>query len=375
LRSQLLIEAAGVHAKIAPKKSIAAAAEDLSLALDEGVCSPETILIVLSPDDLVQYLNKGKLWGLLTRDQFWLEDGARPQARLLHTIEAGLDQDLLDHYRLVRAVTPEQLCSDIPRDLLEKALATAMHAGLDDSPFDPAVLLETLSLETWLEHLPLAHFWETVVLGEIAPGADLSKAKPVTPKASPAPPQRGAKATLQATPAPPAPASSDAETQARERAISNLKAIDRLPAKAVALRSPILLGLDSMYADLLSSETDEERADRIREAFPNPTMLEEALFSMAETLDPRLTPEVLRARDADMNSLIQLVLFEERRRANRQAGISPSAPPPPMMPASVPPPPTSDARPTSGAPPLPPQARKASNPPPPLPAQARSRAR
>lgn len=372
LRSRLLVEAAGVHTKIAPKKSVAAAAEDLSLALNEGVCTAETIIKLVPVDELVRYLDRGSLWQLLTRDQFWLEDGARPQARMLHMIETGLSQDLLDLHRLLRAVTPEQICSDVPRELLEKALATAIHAGLDDSAFEPSVVLESISLDTWLEHLPLGHFWETVIQGEVAPSAGLSTGSAKMPPARPqAPTKREPKATLQATPAPPAPASSDAETVARERAINNLRAIDRLPARAESLRSPILLGLDSMYADLLTTETDEDRAERIREAFPNPAMLEEALYAMAEALDSRLTEEALKARGADASSLVQLVLFEERRRANRQAGISPSAPPPPMMPASAPPPPTSDARPAPGAPPLPPQARRVSNPPPPLPAQAR----
>lgn len=382
LRARLLIEAAGVHAKIAPKKSTSAAAEDLQIALDEGVCTPDDILKLLPVDELVQHLDRAAIWKVVTRDQFWLQDGARPQARMQHMIETGLEQDLLDGYRLLRAVTPEQLASDLPRELVEKALTAALELGLNDSAYDPSALLDTIGLSQWLEHLPLAHFWDTVIITELAPSANL-EAGGSSPDAQTGPrkskkKKKGAdRPTETKVASPPPPSSStDAETQAREQAINNLRSIERLPLRADTLRSPVLLGLDSMYADLLASDSDEERADLIREAFPNPAMLEEALYAMAETLDSRLTEEALKARGADTSSLIQLVLFEERRRANRAAGIATSAPPPPLRPASVPPPPTSAAHPaTSGVPPLPPQARRASTPPPPLPAQARSRAR
>ena len=56
LRGQLLILAAGVHEKLARKKSIASASEDLSLALSEGVCDAEGILEIFTPDDRVRHL-------------------------------------------------------------------------------------------------------------------------------------------------------------------------------------------------------------------------------------------------------------------------------------------------------------------------------
>ncbi len=44
LRSKLLVSLANVHEKIARKKSIESAAEDLKLALEEGICTPEALL-------------------------------------------------------------------------------------------------------------------------------------------------------------------------------------------------------------------------------------------------------------------------------------------------------------------------------------------
>ena len=53
LRARLLVEAAGVHEKIAPKKSTSAAAEDLQIALDEGLCwrssRPTSMSAILRP--------------------------------------------------------------------------------------------------------------------------------------------------------------------------------------------------------------------------------------------------------------------------------------------------------------------------------------
>lgn len=383
LRAKLLIEAAGVHQKIAPKKSTSAAAEDLQIALDEGICTSAGILNIISIDDHVRYLEKSALWDLLTRDQFWFQDGARPQARMLSMIKAGLDQDLIDFPRLVRAVTPEQLASDLPRELIEGAFCTAIHAGLDGVAFEPETLLEAIGLEVWVEHVPLAHFWDAVIKGELAASAGLGSGSPVTstdPTDSSGDGGKGKKKkregknTAFASPPPPAPSSNDAELLARAQAIKNLEKIERLPKDADQLSSPVLLGLDAMYEELLVTETDEERADLIRDAFPNTAMLDDALLALAETLDPRLTKESLKERGVDTSAIIQLVLFEERRRAaksNRAA--TPSSPPPSVRPPTIPPPPSSSTAvgPVSHVPPLPPQARRVSNPPPPLPAQAR----
>ncbi len=384
LRAKLLVEAAGVHEKIAPKKSTSAAAEDLQIALDEGICTADTVTGIVTIEDLVRFVDKNALWNLLTRDQFWFQDGARPQARMLAMIKTGIDQDLIDFPRLVRAITPEQLAADLPRELIEAALCTAIHAGLDGVAFEPETLLESISLETWLEHLPLSHFWDTVIKAEIASSAGLGGDSPV--KTTDATPdddgskkkkkKRDGKNTVAASPAPPAPSSNDAEQQARNQAISNLEKIERLPKEADTLSSPVLLGLDAMYEELLETETDEDRADLIRDAFPNSQMLHEALFALAETLDPRLTKKSLEDRGADTNAIIQLILFEERRRAAKSSRApTPSSPPPAVKPPTIPPPPSSIVGATtspnvSQVPPLPPQAR-ASAPPPPLPAQAR----
>src|SRR4051812_26277285 len=57
LRAAVLVGAAGVHEKIARKKSTASAAEDLRIALDEGVTTGAAILQLLPADDRVRFLD------------------------------------------------------------------------------------------------------------------------------------------------------------------------------------------------------------------------------------------------------------------------------------------------------------------------------
>jgi hypothetical protein len=100
----------------------------------------------------------------------------------------------------------------------------------------------------------------------------------------------------------------------------------------------MLLSIESMYADLLTASTDEAREMCIRDSFPNESHLTTALLALIELLDPSIDVNDPVIRDADADSLIKVVLFEERRRYEQ--GRSPAAAPPPPGSArrSVPPP-------------------------------------
>jgi hypothetical protein len=389
LRARLLVEAAGVHAKIAPKKSTIAAAEDLQIALDEGICTPESLLALVPVDEMVRHLNTRALWSLLTRDEFWRADNEKSRSRMLDLLETALEQKLLNLSGLVNSVTPEQLAKDLPRELLELVVTTAIQSGLEGSSLAPAALLDTISLETWLEHIALVHFWETTVSSEIVPRAGLGEGSPAAPLArkaeapdtrsfgkkkkpksiAPPEPEEAAKASTSSPP--PSRSGNEAELQARAQAIAKLTAIDRLPTDAVDLRTPVLLGLESVYGELLKASSDEDRQELLEDAFPNPAMLSEAMLAMAVTKDE------LVSRGADTDALIQLVLFEERRRA-KKSSAAPTAVSPPAASQAAPvqaPPSAANAQVKRAvtAPPLPQQARRVSAPPPPLPGQARNR--
>ena len=378
LRAHLLVDGLGVHERIAPKKSTSAAAEDLRIALDEGVLTPDALLVLFDIHDQVRHLGSNKLWALLIRDEFFLEGSAKARARMCLTVQTAIEQELIDLTRLVRSVSTERIAQELPKELLERALVSALESGISGAAMSPDLFLQTISLEEIVEHVPLTHLWEQLVLNEIVPSAGLASSSmaPAEPKKVKAPKAQRSRTVPGSAPAPAEESASavvnSAEEAARTRALANLAQLDRTPQGSDGLATPVLLAIDAMYAELNTLTDDDARADCIRESFPNPAMLEEALLSLAGSLDPRLDVQALKEKGASADSLIQLVLFEERRRVNRTAARN-SSPPPSVREGSVPPPPASVVAPrvsVSSPPPLPGAAR-ASAPPPPLPPQAR----
>lgn len=379
LRARMLVELAGVHERIAPKKSVAAAGEDLQIALDEKLCDADKLFDLLDCDQQVRYLGAEKLWALATRETFWKVPSDRARERVLHALQTALDEDLVDLKKLVYAVGVDRLLADMPKDLLEKALSDALRMGIDNKPFDVARLLFHCPLSEWADHVSIEHLWERAVVGEILPACGLADAKPTEGKSSDgkgkssSPPAGDAASHDAGDAARPAmasnvPPSGDRrreEVAARDRALENLRRIDRSPRDPAKLNTPLLLAIDAMYADLLPLAGDEAREECIRDAFPNEKLLEEALYAMAEAHDPKLDEQELRAKVPTLDSLIQLVLYEERR---RQSGLSSrtSSPPPAVLPGDGM---ISAGVSSSGPPPLPPSRR--SVPPAPLPPPAR----
>jgi hypothetical protein len=130
------------------------------------------------------------------------------------------------------------------------------------------------------------------------------------------------------------------EEDARRKVADKLRAIDRLPPSYEKLSTPILLSIESMYAELLSCTDDESRESCIRESFPNEGHLRTALLALIELLDPSIDVHDPLIRDAEVESLIKVVLFEERHRYEQQHRSRPSPAPagPPARRASIPPP-------------------------------------
>ncbi len=389
LRAQLLVEAAGVHEKIAAKKSTAAAIEDLQLALNEGICTPETILDIYNMDDHVHYLERDELWAFLVRDAFWTQSSERARERLLFTLNTALDQELINVPRLINAIDPTELARLLPRSMVETVFSAAVTAGMEGRIYDADLFLAAVPLADWLHHVPLKLIWEHAVEGEIVPAAQLEEegveAADELEPAEEVPPSKRADAAPKSSRPPKAkpPAqevvpANPAEEEARSKAISHLESMDRLPKRAKTLSTPVLLALAAMYDEFFELDSEEDQADCIRESFPNPKLLKEGLLAIAETLDPRLNEEQLRNRGADAAGLIQLVLFEERRIARQTNSSPPGGVPVATAPkvSKVPPPPLPSAispKVGSAPPPPPAAARKVSVPPPPLPAQANRR--
>lgn len=391
LRAKILVEAAGVHERIAPKKSTEAAVEDLQLALDEDICDPPRLLELFEADERVRYLDARRLWGFVCRDEFWKQNSERARDRMVFVIETALEEKLIDLAGIIDGVGVERLASDLPKSLLEQVLVRAISDGRADRPFDPKALFDVVGLRDWVTHVPLDHLWQGVIRERIVPEAGLDgealvSESDIAPVDDEPPPESGPstskgrsksagnKAAPRSKDDKPAPAATPApvvgeagrdavELAARQRAMESLTKIGRLPPSHPSLPTATLLAIDSLYADLAPLTTDDAREECIREAFPNEAMLRSALLALAQVLDPNIDVAALE-QDADADSLIKLVLFEERRKADRNRRSL--TPPPPT--ATIPPPPGA-----SSAPPLPPPPVSGQRPsavPPPLPAAA-----
>jgi hypothetical protein len=403
LRAKILIEGAGVHEKIARKKSTSSAAEDLKLALDEGVTNAAQLLTLLPPDDRVRYLDPKKLWAFTTEDEFWSPlnaeaDVDRALSRVVFLLENALRENLLTLQVLTDGITFDSISTRLPLKELQKLVRHALKLGREKKPLSEAELLESVPLKTLVGFIPLEHVYNNVLVEKVAKPAGLigsdgwgpSSEKVEPPKVeeqrkSVPPPKPSPSPAVAAPPAPPSvkppqeslpdieddvdaliqSARPPAEEEARRKVVEKLTAINRLPPRHDSLTTPILLSIESMYSELLGASTDEARESCIRDSFPNQQQLTQALLALIELLDSSIDINDPVIKDADVDSLIKVVLFEERHRYELQ---HPSARPAPG-PAPLPPP-TSGRKGSVAPPPLP---RAQSALPPPLPEGKRAR--
>lgn len=388
LRKNILVVAAGVHEKIARKKSIESAAEDLALALEEDVTSAADILSLFPPDDRVRYLDHGKLWAFAVEDEFYAPAKAgrnedRSIDRMTFMLEAAMAEDLVTLQDIADGITFEAIAQRLPMEELQRVVEHALTTGRNGNPLTEDSLLEVLSLRTLIGFIPLDQIWETVIMEKVARPAHLtevrakgeskkesrpgreskkeaaaSNGKKVQPGAKKADDLKSVEDDvddlLEAADAPAGEGRSPAEEEARRKVVSKLTEVQRLPPGHDKLSTAILLSVESMYSELLTASTDEAREECIRDSFPNEQHLTTALLALIELLDPSIDTKDAVIRDADVDSLLKVVLFEERQRyeqahpSQRPAG-SPSSPPPlpgkrpsqggpPPLPRSVPPP-------------------------------------
>ena len=412
LRAKILIEGAGVHEKIARKKSTTSAAEDLKLALDEGVTNSAQLLTLLPPDDRVRYFDHKKLWAFTTEDEFWSPlnaeaDVDKALSRVVFLLDNAIKENLLTLQVLTDGITFDSISTRLPLKELQKLVRHALKLGREKKPLSEAELLESVPLKTLIGFIPLEHVFNNVLVEKVAKPAgfvgnegwdssrspadkadkaDKADAKVEPPKTeeqrkSVPPPKPSPAVAAAAAAAPPrddsmADVEDDvdvlmqstrppAEEEARRKVVEKLTAVNRLPPRHDSLTTPILLSIESMYAELLGSSTDEAREMCIRDSFPNQQQLTTALLALIELLDPTIDINDPVIKDADVDSLIKVVLFEERHRYEMQ---HPSARP---GPGAAPLPPPTGGRKASIAPPPLPRAQSAL--PPPLPEGKRAR--
>jgi hypothetical protein len=365
LRTELLVQAAGVNAKIARKKSTASATEDLKLALNEGLTDAAAVLGFLPADDRVRHLDHRQLWVFLAEGEFWTittkrgpGEHDRACKRMVFLIECALNEQLISLKDMADGIGFQEVATRLPPLKLQKVVQHALECSRLDMPLNEEALLEVVPLTELVEYIPLEQFWNAVIVEKVARPAGFFG----TPLAAPARTEttatangsrRASRGPLPAPSAPPptrhAPATSDPDIEfdappiapdaqglEAHEVIERLRQIDRLPPSHQQLPVAILLSIEGMYADLLEASDDDEREDCIREAFPNEAHLRTALIALIELLDPNINTEEPIIRDAEIDALIKVVLFEERQRGEARAGAEPAARgsgrPPPLPP-------------------------------------------
>lgn len=364
LRVKLLVAATGMHDKIAKKKSIPSAAEDLGLALEEGTTDSATILSLYPPDDRVRHLPAEKLWAFAMEDEFWKvtsgdPDHQRSASRLTFLLECALDENLITLRDMADGMTFQEIASCIPPEELQEVVKHALQIARADAPLTEERLLAVVPLKSLVSYLPLRHTFERVVIEKVAGPCQLvdaamaveeselssAGAEPEVagPSPAPSPPPPSAPPKVQSDRPP-------EEDDARRRVKERLEGIGRLPPSAEDLSTPVLLSIESMYADLAAATDEDEREAAIRDAFPNETLLRQAMLALIPLLDSTIDTTDPVIAEAEVDGLIKIVLFEERRRAEpaRPSAPGTSTPPssakrsrrsvPPPLPKSAPPP-------------------------------------
>jgi len=365
LRARLLIKLADVNERMASKKSIASATEDLRLALDENVTTPEAVLELFPADDRVRYLKAPLLWHFMFEDTFYLttpSDGEtaheRAVRRLTFLVSCGIEESLLSLQDIIDGIGFDRLASCLPVEELRRVVTRAMQVGRDKLPLDEERLLDVVPLAKLIGFVPLEIIWQNVIVQRIAepygfvgdqkgilrgrendvPSSLRTASTSITgakrpPKPTGSNPSIHSEDVISSASGAAPPSSTETrgpEDDVRATAIERLREIGRLPLNLEQLSTPILLSIESMYADLFDATSDDERAECIHESFPNESQLRTAMLALAELLEPSIDVTRPPISEADTEALVKLVVFEERRRKDGTAANRSSVRPPPL---------------------------------------------
>jgi hypothetical protein len=279
-------------------------------------------------------------------------------------IECALDEQILKLEQLTDGIGFERIAERLPADEVRRLFVEALRRGRKGESLTERDLLDVVPLPILLRHVPLEVTWQNVIIeriaksngwveGEPSKGPEGSTASSSSPRSSKRAQEPAVLATTESVATPTASANlassattpaeeasepprsdpaSGAPDEARARAILRLKEIERLPPRHEELSTPILLSIESMYEDLLQANSDDERAECIRDSFPNETQLRIAMFALAELLEPSIDVSRPPICDADTDALVKLVVFEERKRKDGDGGMRRSSVRPPPLP-------------------------------------------
>jgi hypothetical protein len=366
-----------VNERLALRKTIASATEDLAIALEEGLTDSDKLLALIPPDDRVRCLEAPKLWSFLSEVEFWKNETPDAQDRerfvrwVTFIVERALAEGVLRLQDVADGIGFKRIATCLPRAELQRVVEHALSRAREGQRLTEEQLLEAVPLSALMTHVPLDHTWTEVVVGRLAKplgfipptpeeAARVRRLPPPPPsrsRSTTAPPrydssllpesfselQRGLErsaAMLTSEDLEELVAVSEDDSQATqihmdletridvkahrdddhrvegpselERVTAALRSIGRLPDPDPELTLPILLSIESMYAELGQSSDETERYTIVRDAFPNQNHLRVALLALIRLLDPGRRSAEGGLAEADSDLLIRTLLFEER---------------------------------------------------------------
>jgi hypothetical protein len=362
LRTNLLSQTTRVHERLAPRKTVASAAEDLTIALETGLTDAAKVLALIPPDDRVRYLDARKVWAFLTEDEFWKperrdrEGREKLVQRVTFVLESALSERVVRLQDIADGIGFKIIASCLPHAELQRLVEHALSRAREGHRLTEEQLLEAVPLRSLMLHVPLEHTWEQVVVGRVAgplglvelDDDDKTEARLQSPDAAALASatasndrvgrfdpsllprtlrdlQRNLHAVanldddsdddvagdpVTTVAQDPRAASSDVEL---ERVTGALGRLGRLPADHATLTLPILLSIESMYSELSEATDEASRSQIVRDAFPNETHLRTGLVSLIRLLDPARTANDTVLQHSDAGALVSAFLFEEKR--------------------------------------------------------------
>jgi hypothetical protein len=174
LRARVLMGTTRVNERLAQRKTIASAAEDLALALEEGLTDADKLLALIPADDRVRHLEASKLWAFLTEAEFWKGEAGDAQERdrlvrrLTFVVERALSEGVLRLQDVADGIGFKRIATCLPRAELQRVVEHALSRAREGQRLTEEQLLEAVPLRALMTHVPLDHTWNEVIVGRVA---------------------------------------------------------------------------------------------------------------------------------------------------------------------------------------------------------------
>lgn len=173
-RGRILEATTGLRSRIASKKSPESSAEDLQIALDEGITTPATVVSLLGPDDRVRFLDAQRLWAFVMEPGYGggsAEHGDQIPEIREHTgyiIERALFEGLIVHRDVVGAISVATLVDRLPRAELASVFERVLEEGRGGMAFTDELLFQLVPMPVIVTHVALATLWNWLITTKIA---------------------------------------------------------------------------------------------------------------------------------------------------------------------------------------------------------------